>query len=247
MLDGKAFGQEVVEAVRGFFSRQLEPVLNRLEALERREAPPGPPGRDGDNGADGAPGKDGGPGERGPEGPQGVPGRDGRDGAPGRDGERGPPGEKGERGEPGPPGERGSEGPEGPAGADGKDGRDGQDGLGFDDLEVVQAGERGFTFRFARGEQVKAFTFSLPVMIYRGVFREGETYHRGDTVTWAGSLWHCDAETADKPAEAVKSWTLAAKRGRDGRDGKNGERGERGPQGERGRDLTQLGPDGSKW
>ncbi|OVD21209.1 plasmid partitioning protein ParA [Escherichia coli] len=27
-------------------------------------------------------------------------------------------------------------------------------------------------------------TFSLPVMLYRGVFRIGETYHPGDTVTW---------------------------------------------------------------
>ncbi len=49
-------------------------------------------------------------------------------------------------------------------------------------------------------------------MLYRGVFRTGETYHPGDTVTWGGSLWHCNSMTGDKPGEAHSSgWTLAAK------------------------------------
>ncbi|STI65202.1 putative portal protein [Escherichia coli] len=48
-------------------------------------------------------------------------------------------------------------------------------------------------------------------MLYRGVFRAGETYHPGDTVTWGGSLWHCNSMTGDKPGEAHSSaWTLAA-------------------------------------
>ncbi|EHS4321377.1 phage portal protein, partial [Escherichia coli] len=53
------------------------------------------------------------------------------------------------------------------------------------------------------------------------VFRAGETYHPGDTVTWGGSLWHCNSMTGDKPGEAHSSgWTLAAKRGRDAGGGK---------------------------
>lgn len=62
-------------------------------------------------------------------------------------------------------------------------------------------------------------SFDVPVMIYQGVFKSGQEYLPGDTVTWGGSLWHCDDRTQDKPGEAgSKGWTLAAKRGRDGRD-----------------------------
>lgn len=62
-------------------------------------------------------------------------------------------------------------------------------------------------------------SFDMPVMIYQGVFKSGQEYLPGDTVTWGGSLWHCDEQTQDKPGEAgSKGWTLAAKRGRDGRD-----------------------------
>lgn len=69
-------------------------------------------------------------------------------------------------------------------------------------------------------EQVKAFHF--PAMVYRGIFKSG-MYDPGDTVTWGGSLWHCDSPTDDKPGEVnSKGWTLAAKRGRDGKNGTNG-------------------------
>lgn len=97
--------------------------------------------------------------------------------------------------------------------------KDGLDGLGFDDLTVEHDGERGIVLRFVRGEQVKEFRAHLPVMLYRGVFNDGHTYERGDTVTWGGHLWHCNEETRDKPGTS-KSWTLAAKRGRDGSDAK---------------------------
>jgi hypothetical protein len=56
----------------------------------------------------------------------------------------------------------------------------------------------------------------VPAMVYKGVFREGEEYEQGDTVTWGGSLWHCQEPTREKPAESgVKSWRLAVKKGRD--------------------------------
>ncbi|EFA2258665.1 phage portal protein, partial [Escherichia coli] len=83
-------------------------------------------------------------------------------------------------------------------------------------------GERLFSVvvRQSSGQRTEK-TFSLPVMLYRGVFRAGETYHPGDTVTWGGSLWHCNSMTGDKPGEAHSSaWTLAAKRGRDAGGGK---------------------------
>ncbi|EES2227137.1 TPA: phage portal protein, partial [Escherichia coli] len=88
---------------------------------------------------------------------------------------------------------------------------------GVADIDVSMTGERLFSVvvRQSSGQRTEK-TFSLPVMLYRGVFRAGETYHPGDTVTWGGSLWHCNSMTEDKPGEAHSSaWTLAAKRGRD--------------------------------
>lgn len=62
----------------------------------------------------------------------------------------------------------------------------------------------------------------IPVMVYRGVYREGDVYGEGDVSTWGGSLWHCKAkETTEKPGLGG-DWVLAVKRGRDGRDGKDG-------------------------
>ncbi|EET5628376.1 phage portal protein, partial [Escherichia coli] len=93
---------------------------------------------------------------------------------------------------------------------------------GVADIDVSMTGERSFTVvvRQSSGQRTEK-TFSLPVMLYRGVFRAGETYHPGDTVTWGGSLWHCNSMTGDKPGEAHSSgWTLAAKRGRDAGGGK---------------------------
>ena len=93
---------------------------------------------------------------------------------------------------------------------------------GVADIDISMTGERLFSVvvRQSSGQRTEK-TFSLPVMLYRGVFRAGETYHPGDTVTWGGSLWHCNSMTEDKPGEAHSSaWTLAAKRGRDAGGGK---------------------------
>ncbi|TCL06905.1 phage gp6-like head-tail connector protein [Sodalis ligni] len=86
-------------------------------------------------------------------------------------------------------------------------------------IDVAQGAQRNFTVTVMRSSGVsESKAFDIPVMIYRGVFKAGETYHAGDTVTWGGSLWHCDEPTADKPGEnGSQGWTLAAKRGRDAR------------------------------
>jgi len=83
-------------------------------------------------------------------------------------------------------------GPPGPAGIDGKDGTPGPAGVDGKD--------------------------GTPGLRYCGVFVEGKAYDLGDAVTWAGSLWHCNAETTTRPGESSKVWTLIVKRGRDGRD-----------------------------
>jgi hypothetical protein len=74
-----------------------------------------------------------------------------------------------------------------------------------------------------------------PGLRYLGVFVEGKAYEPGDGVTWAGSMWHCNAATATRPGDTAKAWTLTVKRGRDGRDGAAGPMGPPGPPG---RDLT---------
>ncbi|MGA8121321.1 hypothetical protein [Rouxiella badensis] len=91
---------------------------------------------------------------------------------------------------------------------------------GVHSIDVIQNAQREFSINLSLSDGVMVEkTFSMPVLIYRGVFKNGDGYHPGDTVTWGGSLWHCDDETADKPGEiGSKGWTLAAKRGRDGKD-----------------------------
>jgi len=97
-------------------------------------------------------------------------------------------------------------------------GRDGKDGLGFDDMVAEYDGERGIVLRFVRGEQVKEFAFTMPVIIDRGVWTEGKSYTAGDAVTWAGSVWIAQKDTDGKP-DGGDGWRLSVKRGRDGKDG----------------------------
>ncbi|EOE7352796.1 phage gp6-like head-tail connector protein [Enterobacter hormaechei] len=91
---------------------------------------------------------------------------------------------------------------------------------GVADIDIKQSEQRCFTLTVNRTSGAsETKSFDVPVMIYQGVFKSGQEYLPGDTVTWGGSLWHCDEQTQDKPGEAgSKGWTLAAKRGRDGRD-----------------------------
>lgn len=116
----------------------------------------------------------------------------------------------------------GRDGMDGKDGVDGKPGKDGEigpAGLGFDDLDVALHGDgRTVVVGFMRGEQVKRFEIALPAMVYRGVYEADRTYHPGDTVTFGGSAWVCNAQTSAKPGETEKTWTLAVKRGRDGKD-----------------------------
>lgn len=95
--------------------------------------------------------------------------------------------------------------------------KDGVDGLGFDDLSVLHDGERGVTVRFTKGDKIKEFTFTIPTMIFRGVYKQETAYEQGDTVTWAGSCWVALKATTEKPGTGTE-WQLAVKRGRDGKD-----------------------------
>lgn len=150
-------------------------------------------------------------------GKDGAPGERGLDGAPGQKGDKGSPGADGAAGKDGTPGRDGLAGLPGRDGKDGLPGQDGADGLGFDDLAVTHDGARSVLLRFVRGEKVREFPIVLPVLIDRGVWREGE-YQKADGVSFGGSFWIAQEPTTDKPGES-KAWRLAVKRGRDGRDG----------------------------
>jgi proteasome lid subunit RPN8/RPN11 len=149
------------------------------------------------------------------------PVRDGKDGAPGQPGEPGTSGADGKDGRdglPGVPGQPGEKGMDGKDGRDGINGKDGADGLGFDDIEVEHDGERGFSFKFIRGERVKEFgRFTVPVMINRGVFVESREYAKDDVVTWAGGMWLAKADRPSGKPNSSPDWLLVVKKGSDGR------------------------------
>lgn len=98
------------------------------------------------------------------------------------------------------------------------EGKDGEPGLGFDDMAIEQTGERTAQLKFVRGEQVKTFDLTVPAVIDRGVFKEGQEYTAGDAVTFGGSLWIAQKDTGQKPDGPDTGWRLAVKKGRDGRD-----------------------------
>jgi hypothetical protein len=109
--------------------------------------------------------------------------------------------------------------------------------VGFDDLDVTYDGERTFAFTCVRGENKKQWSFRVPAMIYRGVWREGD-YQAGDTATTAGSLWVALVDTKEKPGTS-KDWQLCVKKGNDGGRGADGKEGPKGPKGDKG----DRGPD----
>lgn len=106
-------------------------------------------------------------------------------------------------------------------GKDGEPGKPGRDGFSLDDFDVDK-GEDGRTYilKFEQGDTRHEYELTFPVPVYCGVYKEADSYVPGDMVTWGGSLWHCDAETKDKPG--TDAWTLAVKKGRDGKDVRNG-------------------------
>ena len=246
--DGKDINPDVVKA-----------TIEAIVATIPRPAD----GINGKDGRDGVDGKDGAPGERGMDGigikgDPGMDGRDGLDGEPGRDAVQIEvlgaidPGKRYQRGT--------------FATWEGGIIRSfrATDPLKEGDL-LEKAGwhvvVRGISFMQVEGSEDKrtvtvrtAFTGSpvvetelhFPVTIYRGIYQADTAYEEGDAVTWDGSIWNALKSTQEKPG-ASDAWRLSVKRGRDGRDGVRGEKGERGAEGRAGKDLTQKGPDGSKW
>lgn len=215
----------------------IAPLVKRIEQLEARPLPErgerGEPGPRGEPGRDGVGVRDGFLQREGVlilslsdgttrdlgvvVGKDGIDGKDGEPGPQGERGEQGPRGEKGERGDIGPVGEKGIDGRDGKDGTDGKDGRD---GFNLEDFDCQPIDERTIELRFQQNGTLHKYELEFPVIIDRGVFKAGETYKRGDGVTWGGSWWIAQTETAQKPDSADSGWRLAVKKGRDGKDAK---------------------------
>ncbi len=87
------------------------------------------------------------------------------------------------------------------------------------------------------GENPVAHLMRVPVLLYKGVYKSGELYCRGDVTTWGGSAWHCQAEETKGQPGVSSDWVLMVKEGRKGKDGKDGIDGKQGPQGPRGMDA----------
>jgi hypothetical protein len=153
---------------------------------------------------------------------------------------------------PGRDGLPGSPGTPGRDGRDGGPGNDGKDGLGFEDLTVSYDGDRTITLAFVREDRVRSFPVALPIVLDRGVWRDGQ-YVQGDAVTYAGALWIAQRQTTARPGEGPDNgWRLAVKAPRHGKSAfdlarANGYagterqwlaslKGERGPEGRPGRD-----------
>lgn len=213
------------------------------DGVDGKDGQPGANGRDGVDGKDGAPGADGKDGRDGIDGKAGAPGLNGKDGVDGIAGKDGEPGRNGIDGKSVTVDdvlphfeqaftkwaldfERRAQDihtrllasfDKPKDGIDGTNGKDGSDGLGFDDMRVEHDGERAFTLIFERGEQRKEFTFQLPVVLERGVYKAGQDYERGDGVTADGSYWIAQkAKPSGRPGQSP-DWRLSVKRGRDGK------------------------------
>jgi hypothetical protein len=269
MLDTRALAAAMAPVIREAVDKAVaaaeSPLLKRIEALEKREPQKGDPGEAGPAGKDGVDGRDGEPGAPGVDGRDGTDGKDGRDGEPGATGERGADGVDGKDGA----GLAGAVidrdgvliltlttgetkslgvvvGRDGENGRDGASGERGADGFSLRDFDTeFRADDKVLVLKFQSDDTLETHEMFLPYVRDTGVWREGEKYLEGDGVTWGGSFWIAQKDTDTKPDGG--EWRLAVKKGRDGKDGLAGERGEKGQPGPAGRDLTQIGADGSKW
>lgn len=181
---------ELYDAMREFIRATVALEVSRAVEQVRAatpvvQGPPGPAGPAGERG------------EAGPAGERGEPGERGLDGAPG------PVGPQGERGEPGLQGRDGPAGPQGERGIPGERGERGADGIATrEELDAM------IEERFA-DLQVRTLADA-----YRGVYRAGDEYTRGELATWDGSLFMAIADTRGAPG-SDPGWKLVTKRGRD--------------------------------
>jgi hypothetical protein len=206
MLDPEALAVMMADVITEQVEKAVAPLKAKIAELEKREPVAGPPGEKGDKGDAGEAGRDGADGQNGSDG-RGV-----KDLLIDRDGQLIATMDDGEMKTLGPI-----------IGKDGEPGKDGRDGFKLEDFDVrVLDDDRTVELAFKSETHEHIATLKWPTVIDRGVYKAGETYQAGDGVTWGGSFWIAQKETAAKPDTAESGFRLAVKRGRDGKDAKVG-------------------------
>jgi hypothetical protein len=241
-FDGKAFGQEIVEAVRAYVDEQtsaLRTEVAELRAMVGTIPQPEPVAIPDVKSIVDAALADLPVAEKGEPGPQGEPGRDGLDGQAGEPGEKGADGRDGvglagaiidrsgnlvvtltdgtTRDLGAVVGRDGINGVDGRDGVDGVAGAMGERGFGLDDFDVEQVDASTVLLKFIRGDVQETYELHFPVVVDRGVYKAGEAYPKGSGATWGGSYWIAQKDTETKPGDG-DDWRLAVKKGRDGKD-----------------------------
>lgn len=248
MLDTKALADATAMIVREHVAAAVEPLLERIAALEARELvlP-----EKGDKGEPGHDGMDGAPGEAGRDGKDGVGiagfivNREGEAIATLSDGTLHNLGRI-----------VGRDGRDGEKGQDGRDGRDGQD---LTDIEVTQDGNV-IEFAFQIGETRSLYEIALPEGpagadgrdAYpgeaRGLYDPAAQYRALDCVSFNGCEWRAKI---DNPGELPgPDWMMSAQKGKRGDRGEKGQAGTSGAtvvaQYLRGDELVTTMSDGSE-
>ncbi len=233
MADGREIGRRLIDAFRGHVARSIAPLITRVKEIEDQLKLFYKGTTAAEKGERGERGEKGDPGREGKDGALGPAGKDGRDGRDGKDGEKGDPGRDALAIDILPAIDEARSYPRGTYArhlnglwwsAANTSGMRGWECIvtGIQKVLIEQIQERKFKFTMLHSDgDPYVEEFSLPVAIYRGIFKPDTEYLRGDEVTWGGSKWHCVAErTKEHPkAEGCKDWVLSVKRGDPGKSG----------------------------
>lgn len=245
--------EKFIAGLHDYIGKALRPLAERLKALEDRAPVPGEQGPQGERGEKGDPGEPGPAGEQGAPGEKGEKGDPGEAGAsaeqirelvaeavkaipPPKDGESVTVEQVMAALEPAMDAKMAAWALDFERRAQGvleravdrlpkpRDGKDGKDGLDLRNLSVEQEPD-GRTVRLTLkdDERTEHVHLSFPVVLDRGVYREGgprdgALYERGDGVTYGGSFWIAQVDDPQGKPGLSDDWRLAVKRGRDGRD-----------------------------
>jgi hypothetical protein len=106
--------------------------------------------------------------------------------------------------------------PEPTDGRDGRDGKDGRDGLGVEDFDATIEG-RTITLTVTRGDVIRQRSIRIPAVLDAGIWREETVYEKGDGVTFGGSFWIAQKDAPQGKPGMSPDWRLAVKKGRDGK------------------------------
>jgi hypothetical protein len=204
----------LLEDVRAYLGRNLEPLAKRLKSVEEREPQKGDPGLQGEKGLQGEPGQKGDTGEAGARGEQGPAGERGEKGEPGDPGARGEPGEPGKDGEKGLAGDKGDPGERGESGLAGEAGEKGDRG------DPGERGEQGEKGQDVDMEAVKALVLEvLPEIVSKAVQQLVDKQMAQARIEAREQLEKA-IKGIPEPKQGEKG--LPGEDGRDGRDGPPG-------------------------